>query len=81
MATRNPRRTLISDSEIDRVFAALRRNDIDVTRFGIDIRMDGIAFLPPTPATLAAPEKPFDAWKQEDQQREDQNRDRRPRRS
>lgn len=74
MTTRNPRRTLISDREIDRAFAALQRNGVDPARFGIDIRTDGIAFLPPA-ANTAAPETPFDAWK-----KEEQDRDRRPRR-
>lgn len=74
MTTRNPRRTLISDREIDRAFQALQRHGLDPARFGIDIRTDGIAFLPPA-ANVAAPETPFDAWKNEEQ-----NRDGRPRR-
>ncbi|MDP3550649.1 MAG: hypothetical protein Q8R81_09650 [Novosphingobium sp.] len=74
-AQRNPRRTLISDKEIARAFKAIEQHGIDITGFGIDIRTDGIAFLPPA-ATPAAPEDPFSAWKTEEQ-----NRDRRPRRS
>lgn len=74
-AQRNPRRTLISDKEIDRAFEAMRRNGVDPARFGIDIGTDRIAFLPPA-ASTAAPEDPFSAWKTEEQ-----NRDRRPRRS
>lgn len=72
---RNPRRTLISDKEIARAFKVIQQHGIDITGFGIDIRTDGIAFLPPA-AIPAAPESPFDAW-----QKEDKNRDRRPRRS
>lgn len=74
-APRNPRRTLISDREIDRAFQALLRNGVDPNRFGIDIRTDGIAFLPPA-ANPAGAESPFDAWKNKEP-----DRDRRPRRS
>lgn len=74
MTPRNPRRTLISDREIDRAFQALLRNGVDPNRFGIDIRTDGIAFLPPA-ANTAAPENPFDAWKNKES-----HRDGRPRR-
>ncbi|WP_408585964.1 hypothetical protein [Novosphingobium sp.] len=54
-----PRRTLISDKQIDRAFEALRRNGIAVSGFTIDIRTDGISFSPPA----ATPGNDFDAWK------------------
>lgn len=79
MTTRNPRRTLISDREIDRAFQALQRHGLDPTRFGIDIRTDGIAFLAPA-ANTAEPESPFDAWKSRDAQNKESHRDGRPRR-
>lgn len=56
---RNPRRTLISDREIDRAFRALVRNGVSIAGFAIDIRTDGISFLPPAPQ----PGNDFDAWK------------------
>lgn len=71
---RNPRRTLVSDKEIDRVFAKLKEYGVSIADRIIDIRTDGI--------TLALPAKPaaedaFSAW----QQNKDSHRDGRPRRS
>lgn len=71
---RNPRRTLVSDKEIDRVFAKLREHGVNIADRVIDIRTDGITLaLPATPAAG----NPFDAWKAG----KEPDRDRRPRRS
>lgn len=74
MTNRNPRRTLISDKEIDRAFAVVRNHGIDPSACAIDIRMDGITFSPL--ATPSVAENPFDVWKAG----KDADRDRRPRR-
>lgn len=71
---RNPRRTLISDTEIDRVFTKLAAYGVNIADRTIDIRTDGITLAP---APKPAAEDAFSAW----QQTKDQNRDGRPRRS
>lgn len=73
-SSRNPRRTLISDKEIDRAFAAVRSHGIDPSTCAIDIRMDGITFSPIATPSVAG--NPYDAWKAG----KDANSDRRPRR-
>lgn len=71
---RNPRRTLISDTEIDRVFAKLKEYGVNIADRVIDIRTDGITLaLPATPAAGNA----FDAYKAG----KEQDRDGRSRRS
>lgn len=68
-APRNPRRTLVSDREIDRVFAKLRELGVDPASCAIDIRTDGITVSPPAPAT--APGNAYDAYKAQKDARSD----------
>lgn len=63
MATtaRNPRRTLISDRELERVFAKLRALGVDPAERTIDIRTDGITISPPAPPP--APGNAYEAYR------------------
>jgi hypothetical protein len=68
-APRNPRRTLVSDREIARVFAKLRDLGVDPAGCAIDIRTDGITISPPAPSP--APGNAYDAYRAEKDARSD----------
>lgn len=68
-APRNPRRTLVSDREIDRVFAKLRALGVDPAGCAIDIRTDGITVTPAPSAP--APGTAYDAYRAQKDARSD----------
>jgi hypothetical protein len=62
------RQRLVSDREIDRVFAKLREHGIDVTKRGVDILADGVRVYPP--ATESTGTSAYDRWKAQDARRD-----------
>ena len=66
------KRRLVPVSEVQEMLDFLRGQGFQFA--GVDIRSDGVTFLPPATQT---PGTPYERWKAQ----EDQNRDRPPRRS
>jgi len=59
---------LVSDREIERVFAVLKKHGVDVRERSIDIRGDGVTVYPP--AESLAGGNAYDRWKAKDASRD-----------
>ena len=59
---------LVSDREIERVFAVLKKHGVDVRDRSIDIRSDGVTVSPPADSPGGA--SAYDRWKAKDANRD-----------